>query len=339
MLTLGIESTAHTFSIAIVEKTARGKGGRFKVLSNVADKYPSTSEGYIPWKLADHHALVFPAVLEKALAAAHVQLKEISAVAFSQGSGLGHCLHIGYVAAKSIASLLRVPLVGVNHSVAHIEVGKEFNCTTSDPLVVYVSGGNTQIMALDRRAKRYHVYGETIDLGLGNFVDVLGRQLNLQPPDAVGVLTEAAKPGSRFVTLPYTVRGMNLAFSGLQTYIAKKLVPQVKSGKLSAADVCFSSQETAFAMLCEATERALTHTKKKEILLCGGNARNRRLQEMLRLVCAEHRVKFAVTGDQYSGDQGAMIALTGAKMLEAGCVSRDTTPRQRMRTDSAHVCW
>ena len=334
---LGIESTAHTFSIAVAQK----KGSKISILSNAADKYPSTAEGYIPWKLADHHAQVYPQVLEKALVDAKTNLNEIGAVAFSQGSGIGHCLHVGYVAAKSISSLLKVPLVGVNHGVAHIEVGKTFNCKTRDPLIVYVSGGNTQIMTLDKKQHRYHVYGETIDIGIGNFLDVLGRRLSLNPPDAVGVLRAAAEP-AKFIQLPYTVRGMNLAFSGLQTYIEKKLVPLVKEKKqkkISPADVCFSAQETAFAMLCEATERALCHTGKKEILLCGGNARNRRLQEMLQLVCDEHKIKFAVTDDIYSGDQGAMIALTGVKMLEAKCISKDTMPRQRMRTDVTHVCW
>ncbi len=333
---LGIESTAHTFSIAVAEK----KGNKISILSNAADKYPSTAEGYIPWKLADHHAQVYPQVLEKALVDAKVSLNknEIGAVAFSQGSGIGHCLHVGYVVAKSLSAILKVPLVGVNHGVAHIEIGKTFNCETRDPLIVYVSGGNTQIMTLDKKQHYYHVYGETIDIGIGNFLDVLGRRLALSPPDAVGVLRVAAEPAN-FITLPYTVRGMNLAFSGLQTYIEKKLIPLVKQKKISAADVCFSAQETAFSMLCEATERALCHTKKKEILLCGGNARNRRLQEMLQLVCDEHKINFAVTDDIYSGDQAAMIALTGAKMLDARCVSKDTMPRQRMRTDVTHVCW
>ncbi len=333
MIVLGIESTAHTFSIAIAQR----KRGKVQILSNIVDKYPSSLEGYIPRKLADHHADVFSQVLQNAVDAAGISLNDIGAVAFSQGSGIGHCLHVGYVAAKTISNVLGVPLVPVNHSISHIEIGKELYCKSSDPLVVYVSGGNTQIMALDKQARRYHVYGETIDIGLGNLVDVVGRKLKLDPPDAVGVVNAALR-GKNYINLPYTVRGMNLAFSGLLTYIEKKLAPQV-GAKYTVEDVCFSAQETAFAMLCEAVERALCHTNKKEVLLCGGNGRNVRLQEMLKSMCDEHKVNFAVTSFEYSGDQGAMIALTGIKMLEAKCKIKDVAPRQRFRTDASCVCW
>ncbi len=332
MIVMGFESTAHTFSISIAKS-----GEKISILSNVSDKYPSTLEGYIPRKLADHHAEVFPSVLEKALSQANVGFQDVSAVAFSQGSGIGHCLHVGFVAASTLSARLGVPLVPVNHSVAHIEIGKEFFCKTRDPLVVYVSGGNTQVMALDKKNKRYHVYGETIDMGLGNFVDILGRKLRLAPPDAVGVV-KAAEKGRVYIELPYTVRGMNLAFSGLLTYIEKKIIPEVGK-KHSAEDVCFSSQETAFAMLAEAAERALCHTNKKEVLLCGGNGRNTRLQEMLAAMASEHGANFAVTSFEYSGDQAAMIALTGIKMLQAKCVPKDIKPRQRFRTDASCICW
>ncbi len=330
MIVLGIESTAHTLSIAIAEKNKR----KINILANESDKYASSLEGYIPHKLADHHAEVFPQLLRKAIDKANVSMKEIDAVAYSQGSGIGHCLHVGFVAASTFSTMLQVPLVPVNHSVAHIEIGREYNCKTKDPLVVYVSGGNTQIMCLDKKTHKYHVYGETMDLGIGNFLDVLGRELKLKPPDAVGVVN-AALNGKHYIEMPYVVKGMDLSFTGLQTYIGKKVIPS----NYRREDVCFSAQETAFAMLCEAVERALCHTGKKEILLCGGNARNKCLREMLREVCREHNVNFACTSFEYSGDQAAMIALTGIKMLEAKCKFKDLKPRQRFRTDAVHVCW
>ncbi len=172
-----------------------------------------------------------------------------------------------------------------------------------------------------------------MDLGIGNFLDVLGRELKLNPPDAVGVVS-SAKNGSNYIEMPYTVRGMNLSFSGLQTFISKKLI-----GKNNTNDICFSAQETAFAMLGETTERALCHTNAKELLLCGGNARNARLQEILASVAKEHGATFACTSFEYSGDQAAMIALTGLKMLQRKCISKELEPKQRYRTDAVHVCW
>ncbi len=331
MIVLGIESTAHTFSIGIAKN-----GKKIQILANCDAKYPSPQEGYIPRKLADHHAEAFRETLLIALKEARVSMKEISAVAFSQGSGIGHCLHVGFVAANALSKKLNVPLIPINHSIAHIEIGKELYCKTNDPLIVYVSGGNTQIIVFDKKTKRYHVYGETIDVGLGNFLDVLGRKLKLNPPDAIGVMKSAK---GEFIELPYTVRGMNLAFSGLLTFIEKKVIPQVKSKKIKNGDVCFSAQETVFAMLCEAVERALCHTNKKEVLLCGGNARNARLQEMLKEVCNEHHVQFTVTSFEHSGDQGAMIALTGIKILKSKAIPKEVKPKQRLRTDATEVYW
>jgi glycoprotease/Kae1 family metallohydrolase len=336
MRLLAIESTAHTLGAAILDYQGRGERASLantQILANETDKYPSTLEGYIPWKLADHHAEVFPTLLQRALQKAKTKIESVDAVAYSQGPGLGHSLHVGHVAARSLAELLGVPFIPVNHTVAHAEVGRWQN-DAWDPLVIYVSGGNTQIAALEPygKAKRFHVYGETMDMGLGNFLDVLGRELQLKPPDAVGVLTRAAE-GKRLLDLPYTVKGMSMTFTGLQTACNKL------KGGASIEDLCYSAQETAFAMLVEATERALAHTRKREVLLCGGNARNRRLQEMLRLMSEEHKARFCVTSFEHSGDAGGMIGIAGLQMLLAKAVPKDTAPRQKMRLDSDDIAW
>ncbi|HEV8289429.1 MAG TPA: tRNA (adenosine(37)-N6)-threonylcarbamoyltransferase complex transferase subunit TsaD [Candidatus Norongarragalinales archaeon] len=325
MLALGIESTAHTLGIAVAEKNK----GKIVVKSNVISKYPSSLEGFIPRKLADHHVANYEATLRSALEKAKVKPSEIDLVAFSQGPGIGHCLHVGYVAGASLAENLDVPLVGVNHTVAHMDVGRAL-LDAPNPLVVYVSGGNTQIGAIEDG--RFHVYGETLDIGLGNLVDNVGRLLKLEPPDAVGVL-KAAPLAKKYIALPYTIKGMSMTFSGLLTAV-EKLV-----GRESNEDLSYSVQETAFSMLVEASERALTHTRLKDVLLCGGNARNKRLQEMLRLMCEEQGVRFLSTPDEHSGDAGGMIAVTGIRMREAKVKQNDLLPRQRMRIDSAPISW
>ncbi|MCX6767387.1 MAG: tRNA (adenosine(37)-N6)-threonylcarbamoyltransferase complex transferase subunit TsaD [Candidatus Micrarchaeota archaeon] len=331
MLVLGIESTAHTFGAAVVAE----KKGKISVLSNECFKYPSTKEGYIPRKLADFHAEHWNEAAEAALSKAGKALDGIDAFAYSQGPGIGHCLHVGWVAAKTLSLLCGKPLVPVNHTVAHVEVGKWW-CKAKNPLVVYVSGGNTQIAALQKqdhnRHSHYRVFGETLDIGLGNFLDQVGRGLELEPPDAVGVLKEAAK-GKALLPLPYTVKGMSVAYAGLLTKTKKM------KGTAPAADICYSAQEYAFSALVEATERCLCHTRNPEVLLCGGNARNRRLQEMLRLMSEEQGARFCVTPDDLSGDQAGMIALTGLLMLKAKAVPRDAEPRQRMRLDEPEIKW
>ena len=325
MLVLGIESTAHTFGAAV----AGEKRGKISLLSNECAKYPSTKEGYIPRKLADFHAEHWKETVEAALEKAGKTLEEMDAIAYSQGPGIGHCLHVGWTAAKTLSILFKKPVVPVNHTVAHAEVGRWW-CKAKNPLVVYVSGGNTQIAALQNR--HYHVFGETMDIGLGNFLDQVGRALELEPPDAVGVINGAAK-GKNLVPLPYTVKGMSVAYAGLLTKITKM------KGSAKAEDLCYSAQEYSFSALVEATERCLCHTKNPEVLLCGGNARNKRLQEMLRLMCEEQGARFCVTPDELSGDQAGMIAVTGLFMLKARAVPKEMAPEQRMRLDEQEIKW
>ncbi|MBL7160212.1 MAG: hypothetical protein ISS95_01495, partial [Candidatus Aenigmarchaeota archaeon] len=110
-----------------------------------------------------------------------------------------------------------------------------------------------------------------------------------------------------YVELPYVVKGMDVSFSGITT----RAINLLKNKKASLEDLCFSLQETCFAMLTETVERAVAHTEKKEVLLTGGVAANKRLQEMLRIMCEERGAKFAVVPKELAGDCGAMIAWTG----------------------------
>ncbi|MBI5636068.1 tRNA (adenosine(37)-N6)-threonylcarbamoyltransferase complex transferase subunit TsaD [Candidatus Micrarchaeota archaeon] len=330
-IVLGIESTAHTLGAGIVGR----KGKSVKILSNEIDKFPSTAEGFIPRKLADHHALCYPQVLEKSLQTAGVSLADIDAVAYSQGLGIGHCLRVGYVAAKTLALSLGVPLIAVNHAIAHAEVSK-FYTKAVDPLIVYVSGGNTQIIA--REKNRYKVLGETLDNGIGNFLDVLGRKMNLSPPDAVGIMKNAAKwrgKGGEYIELPYSIKGMNLFFSGLQT----KCEQLIAGKKHSVEQLCYSIEETAYSMLVEASERALCHARKKELIVVGGVAQNKRLQQMLGLMAREQKARFGVAPDECNRDNGAMIAYVGLLSLENNCISRDDLPKQDLRIDEQEVKW
>lgn len=330
---LAIECTAHTLGAAVVSKTGGGKVSlkNTSILSNEYDRYPALKEGFIPRKLADHHARVFRKVVDAALKKSGVELREIDAFAYSQGPGIGHCLHVGYVGANSLAQLCSKPLVPVNHTVAHSEVGRYW-FGFDDPLVVYVSGGNTQIAALanEKGARFYRVLGETLDVGIGNFLDVLGRSIpGVKPPNAVGVINcanEADK--TELLDLPYTVKGMDLAFSGLLTACLR----EIANGK-SRQQVCFSGQETALSMLIEACERALCHANKKQVLLVGGVAQNPRCQQMVQLMAKEHGCLVGVVPPALAGDNAGMIGVTAMQMLESGGVPESVEPDSNLRLD------
>lgn len=320
MICLGIESTAHTLGIGVVED----KG----VLSNIRALYKPKGEGIIPRKAADHHAENFEQILREAIEKANTNIKEIDLIAYSKGPGLGACLKVGVVAAKSLALHLQKPIIGVNHCIAHIEISK-LATGFRDPLVLYVSGGNTQIIV--KHEKKYHVMGETLDIGLGNLIDVFARNLGLEW--AHGSVVEQLAKNGRYVELPYSVKGMDLNFTGLLTHAIKKLVSCRKE------DVCFSLQETAFSMCVEATERALALTSKRELIVCGGVAQNKRLQEMLSLMTKPHKAKFGVAPGECNADNGAMIAFTGLEMYKHGKREsiRKAKAIQKFRTDEVEL--
>jgi len=299
MYCLGIESTADDFSVGILSFDG-------KVLANVISAYVPEEGGIHPREAARHHAEVAGRVLAEAFHKAKINPQDVGVVAFSQGPGLGPCLRTGATAARALASYLQIPLVGVNHCVAHIEIGKLIT-GARDPATLYVSGGNTIVSAFE--AGRYRVFGETLDIAVGNCLDVFAREAGLrQKEEALGAMVEQlASRGQVFVPLPYTVKGMDLSFSGLLTAAVQLL----REGKLRLEDLCLSLQEVAFSMLTEVTERALAHTEKPEVLLTGGVAANKRLQSMLSVIAEEHDARFCVVPKEYALDNGAMIAWTG----------------------------
>lgn len=292
MIVLGIECTAHTLSIGIVNEG--------KVLSNVIDMYRGGNEGLIPRKLADHHASVFNDVLAKSLSDAKVKIEDVGLIAFSQGPGIGSPLSVGIAGAKYLALIHDLPLVGVNHCYAHVKISEHY-CKMEHPLILYISGGNSQILV--QQGEYYHVMGETLDIGLGNLFDSFGRAIKME--HAHGAALSKLAEGGKYVELPYSVKGMNLVFSGILT--AAEKAAKTHSHK----DVAYSLMETSFAMTCEVTERALFLSRKKKLIACGGVAQNRRLQGMLKTMCDEDGVEFGVAPDEFNRDNGAMIAYAG----------------------------
>ena len=333
---LGIESTAHTFGMGVV------KDGR--ILSNVKDSFTTSSGGMIPMEVAKHHEKIKEEIYSSALLEAKVKESEIEAIAFSQGPGLAPCLLVGMKFAKEISSNLNVPLIGVNHCVAHLEVGQV--TSSKDPVMLYVSGANTQIIAYE--AGKYRIFGETLDLGVGNFIDTIARYAGLGFPGGPKI-QELASKGKNFIELPYSVKGMDISLSGIQTKIKQYLDKKTHS----LEDISYSLQENVFAMLVEVSERALAHTGKKELLLGGGVACNSRLQEMCKKMCEERGVKFFCPERPLLVDNAAMIAYLGEIIFNKEKARKnsqksniffpnelnkaDIFPRQR--TDDVVVSW
>lgn len=331
---LGIETTAHTFGVAVVDDG--------KILSNVKDSYTTTSGGIIPVDSAKHHREVSEKVYKEALEKAGIKGKDekIEAIAVSNAPGLAPCLLAGMQFAKKLSEKLNVPIIPVNHCIAHLEIGELTGAR--DPVLLYASGANTQIIAY--AAGKYRVFGETLDIGVGNFIDTIARFMRLGFPGGPRIAEMAEKSimknRKEIIDLPYSIKGMDVSFSGIQT----KIRNLIENKKNTNEDIAYSVQEIVFAMLIEAAERALAHTGKKELLLGGGVACNKRLQEMARVMCEERGCKFFCPENQFLVDNPAMIGFLGEKMFKAGVfVSQekvkelDINPRER--TDDVSVGW
>ena len=429
---LGIEGSANKVGVGIV--CYDPVTDDCTLLSNPRKTYISPpGHGFLPRETAWHHqqhviGLVKLALLE----AGNLNGRDdIDAIAFTKGPGMGGPLQSCAVAARTLALLWKSDLIGVNHCVAHIEMGRVAT-SVQDPVVLYVSGGNTQVIAYSMN--RYQVFGETIDIAVGNCLDRFARVLHLSNDPSPGYnIEQKAKESNRFIELPYVVKGMDVSFSGLLTFIEKEakcrlslshLKGQSSKGRkqqkpartnsgskrkfhstvdtkqnngndiltnktmdinsinsednislqkqsvetpgddhnmektmdnekgtgeentvaITPADLCYSLQETVFAMLVEVTERAMAHTGQQEVLIVGGVGCNKRLQDMMENMVEGRGGKMGAMDHRYCIDNGGMIAQAGIFQWmqggEEGTTSlQESTVTQRYRTDAVHVRW
>lgn len=319
---VGIESTADVFAIGL----SKTNGER---ILDFRSKYETKGGGILPREAAEHHAKVASKMLEKALNT--IEISDLQGIAIAIGPGLGPCLRLGTTIARSLASYLDLPLYLVHHAVGHIEIGKHYT-GIKDPLIVLVSGGHTLLTALE--SQRYRIYGETLDITLGNLFDMFMREAGYSSP-AGHLLEKRAKKTGKFIELPYTVKGPDLSYSGLLTATKRKLKEGADLNVL-----CNSLQEVAFSMLAEVTERTLVHTRKKELLVVGGVANNSRLREMLETVAKEHEASFHWI-KKWNSDNGAQIAYVGSLRHRHGSRTpiKESVVRPSWRLDEVKIPW
>jgi N6-L-threonylcarbamoyladenine synthase len=276
---------------------------------------------------------------------------------------MGAPLQVFSLVARTLSLLHDIPLIGVNHCVARasaaaplrhsrpmpfkltqpspptcgqladIEIARLIT-SSPNPIVLYVSGGNTQVIAYSQQ--RYRIFGETLDIAVGNCLDRFARTVGLSNDPSPGFnIEKEARKGKRLLPLPYATKGMDLTLSGVLTAVeAYTLLPNFQPGAtadqanpstkpqmsslksvlampsydgrradegvITPADLCFSLQECIFGMLVEITERAMAHVggKRGEVLIVGGVGCNLRLQEMMGIMAAERGGKLYATDER-----------------------------------------
>lgn len=333
---MGIESTSHTFGVGIVEL----RDDSIYFLANVSSQYRPKHGGIHPRESFLHHISSASTIISKALSISKLSIENIDAISVAVGPGLGPCLRVGASIARFLASYYNKPIIPVNHAVAHIEIGKLVS-GFNDPVIVYVSGGNTMVIV--QKNHMYRVIGETLDIPLGNLLDTFAREIGIAPPyvvngkHAVDVCSEWSE---EFMILPYTVKGCDLSFSGLLTAAIRHAKKDIESKK-HIGTVCRSLREIAFNMLVEVTERTLMLSNKKSILLVGGVAANRVLNEKFMSVASHYGVEYYGTPPEVAGDNGLMIAFTGllGYLYNMAKIPEEIIVRQRYRLDEEQYPW
>ncbi|KAI0757155.1 peptidase M22 glycoprotease [Daedaleopsis nitida] len=328
-IALGLEGSANKLGAGIIKHSPDGSTD---VLSNVRHTYITPpGEGFLPRDTAQHHREWALTVINDALAKAKVSLHDIDCICFTKGPGMGAPLVSVALVARTLSLLYNKPLVGVNHCVGHIEMGR-------------------QVIAYSQQC--YRIFGETLDIAVGNCLDRFARVINLSNDPSPGYnIEQEAKKGTRLLPLPYTTKGMDISLSGILTSTEaytydKRFRPNGPSAEdsediITPQDLCFSLQETVFAMLVEITERAMAHIGSKEVLIVGGVGCNERLQEMMGVMAGERGGNVFATDERFCIDNGIMIAQAGLLSFRMGFETplAKSTCTQRFRTDQVHVAW
>ncbi len=331
VIVLGIESTAHTFGIGIV--CDRDKDF---ILADTRAEYIPKSGGIHPREASRFFVENASRVLSKAFEEAGIRPSDVDAIAVALGPGMGPCLRVGATIARALAVYLKKPLVPVNHAVAHVEIGIKIT-GARDPVTVYLSGGNTMVLAFLRG--RYRVFGETLDIALGNLLDTFAREVGLGPPYVVEgkhVVDICAEEGKEIIDLPYVVRGQDVAFSGLLTAALRAFKRGEKLG-----NICLTLREIAYNSVIEIAARCLTQTRKDEVMVVGGVAASPILRSKFESMARFYNAKLYVVPPKYAVDNGVMIAWTGLLAFTHGITIpvEEAIVRQRWRIDEVDIPW
>ncbi|QZA89405.1 bifunctional N(6)-L-threonylcarbamoyladenine synthase/serine/threonine protein kinase [Salinarchaeum sp. IM2453] len=329
MRILGLEGTAWAASAALFDVDQNH-------VQIESDAYLPSDGGIDPQEAASHMADALPAVIDAILdhaadTASPDSTYDIDAIAFSRGPGLGPCLRIVGTAARTLAARLDVPLVGVNHMVAHLEIGRHQSGFDS-PICLNASGANAHVLGFHNG--KYRILGETMDTGVGNSLDKFARHVGWSHPGGPKV-EQAAKEGE-YYDLPYVVKGMDFSFAGIVT-----AAQDAVDDGVPVQNVCTGLQETIFGMLTEVAERALSLTGSDELVLGGGVGQNDRLREMLQEMCEQRGASFYAPEPRFLRDNAGMIAVLGAKMYAAGDTISidDSEVIPTYRPDEVPVSW
>ncbi len=325
---LGIESSCDETAAAIVRIDAEGKGEILSdvVLSQVAEHAPFG--GVVPELAARAHLEHINDIIVRALAGSGLGWEDIDAVAATAGPGLMGGLLVGMMSAKAMALARKMPFLAINHLEAHALSPALVEGLSPPWLLLLVSGGHTQLVAVEAPGS-YHRYGTTIDDALGEAFDKVAKMLGLGYPGGPEVEKLAARGDATRFSFPRPMKGRegcHFSFSGLKTAVRTAILDlgEKVSGQ-DRADICASFQAAVAETLADRLGRACAryraeHPRQESpvVVIAGGVAANRALRAALEAAAATHGFRLAAPPPHMCTDNAAMVAWAGALRLAAG---------------------
>jgi N6-L-threonylcarbamoyladenine synthase len=323
VIVLGIETSCDETAVGIVEDRLRL---RADVIASQVDLHARFG-GVVPEVAARAHLEAILPTIDRALADAGVTLRDLDAIAVTRGPGLAGALLVGVAAAKGLALAHDLPLIGVNHLRAHLEVAQlehgDLAALGTPVVALVVSGGHTSIIALEADGSMREL-GATLDDAAGEAFDKIARYLGLGFPGGPAI-DRAAREGRRdahaFPRPMLDGPGYNLSLSGLKTAVVRELDRLDALGTpVHLPDVAASFQEAIVDVQVAKTMRAAVDLGAPTVLLAGGVAANSRLRERFADACRVAGVRLVVPSPRLCTDNGAMVAASGANLLAAGTI-------------------
>ena len=340
---LGIETSCDETAAAVVERSADGKA---TVLANVVLSqlaYHAPYGGVVPEIAARAHVNCLDVLTARALDEANCTLDDIDAIAATAGPGLMGGLMVGLMTAKAIALAKSKPLIAVNHLEAHILTPGMTEDLKPPYLVLLVSGGHTQILAV-RDIADYQRYGTTIDDALGEAFDKTAKLLGLGYPGGPAVEACAKDGDANRFTLPRPLKGTegcNFSFSGLKTAVRQAAENIGTASQRDVADICASFQSAVCSTLTDRLDNAMARftaqfpeLRKPTLVVAGGVAANRMIRRALDDMCISRDWSLIAPPIELCGDNAAMIAWAGGERFVRGLTDDlDVSARARWPLD------
>lgn len=311
MIVLGIETSCDETAVAIVED---GKILHSNIVATQIDTHKKFG-GVIPEIASRIHVENITYVVKEALAEAKMTFDDIDIIAVTQGPGLIGSLHVGMIAAKTLAFMYNKPLVPVHHIAGHIYANELVDTLQYPLLALVVSGGHTELVYM-KEENHFEVISTTQDDAIGEAYDKVAKVMGLPYPGGPQI-DRLAKLGAFNYKLPKVKieNPLDFSFSGIKSGVLQLIARYKKQNiEVKPEDLACSFQETVLEELLSRMKLALETYNVNHVVLAGGVAANSRLREKMQTFMQDKNIKLTIPPLYCCTDNGAMIAVAGYHM-------------------------